>query len=102
MKHGLNTTLPSCFVELCETEQSEMVEFVRSGSPNIDISDIVYAIAARQRLRERRVELLDRLVSIDLSDPSAAGLSKLLVDLGRLETYERKSHSRWARLIADL
>lgn len=99
IKHGLTAQLPPYVLEQCKSDHAETLDFVGSRSPFFDLSDGICALAARQRLKARRAELLDRLASAASLD-STDSVSVLLRDLARLEAYERKSLSRWARLIA--
>lgn len=99
LKHGLTAQLPPYVLEQCKSDHAETLDFVVRRSPGLDLTDGVCILAGRQKLKTRRSQLLDQLASAALLD-STDVMSGLLRELGRLETYERKSHSRWARLIA--
>lgn len=104
VKHGLNTPVPLYMVRACEGQYGDLLNHVRAGADaSIDRSDLVYAVAARNRLRHHRAELMQTLVDAGLSDDDLdlEALGKTLTQLGRLETYERKSFSRLSRLLKD-
>ena len=69
----------------------------------MDDADLVYAQATRARLRDHRAELMRTIVAWIESDDRAGDdtLAVALTQLGRLETYERKSLSRLAGLLKD-
>ena len=103
VKHGLNTPVPVYMVRACEGQYGDLLNHVRATSATIDPSDLVYTVAARARLRAHRAELMQTIVEAGLSDESVdvAALALALTQLGRLETYERKSLSRLGRLLED-
>ena len=101
VKHGLNTPVPVYMVRACEGQYGDLLNHVRATSATIDPSDLVYAVAARARLRGHRAELMQTIVEAGLSDDAVDidALRLALAQLGRLETYERKSLSRLGRLL---
>ena len=101
VKHGLNTPVPVYMVRACEGQYGDLLNHVRATSATIDGSDLVYAVAARARLRGHRAELMQTIVEASLSDETVDvdALSLALAQLGRLETYERKSLSRLGGLL---
>ncbi len=101
VKHGLNTPVPVYMVRACEGQYGDLLNHVRATSATIDGSDLVYAFAARARLRGHRAELMQTIVEAGLSDENVDvdALSLALAQLGRLETYERKSLSRLGGLL---
>jgi hypothetical protein len=101
VKHGLNTPVPVYMVRACEGQYGELLNHVRATSATIDPSDLVYAVAARARLRGHRAELMQTIVEAGLSDEivDVDALRLALTQLGRLETYERNSLSRLGRLL---
>ena len=103
IKHGLNTPVPAYMVRACEGQYGDLLNHVRATSATIDPSDLVYAVAARARLRGHRAELMQTIVEAGLSDDAVDvdALRLALAQLGRLETYERKSLSRLGRLLED-
>ena len=103
VKHGLNTPVPVYMVRACEGQYGDLLNHVRATSATIDPSDLVYAVAARARLRGHRAELMQTVVEAALADDivDADALRLALAQLGRLETYERKSLSRLGRLLED-
>ena len=103
LKHGLNTPVPVYMVRACEGRYGDLLNHVRATSATIDGSDLVYAVAARARLRGHRAELMQTIVEAGLSDEivDVAALSLALTQLSRLETYERKSLSRLGRLLEN-
>lgn len=103
VKHGLNTPVPVYMVRACEGQYGDLLNYVRTTSATIDGADLVYAVAARARLRAHRAELMQTIVEAGLSDDvvDVAALTLALTQLGRLETYERKSLSRLGRLLED-
>ena len=103
IKHGLNTPVPLHIVRACEGQYGDLLNHVRATSAAIDPSDLVYAVAARARLRSHRAELMQIVVEAGLSDDAVdiAALRLAPTQLGRLETYERKSLSRLGRLLKD-
>lgn len=90
-------------VPACEGQYSELLHHVRARSATIEEADLVYAVAARVRLRGHRAELMQTIVEAGLSDEivDVDALRLALTQLGRLVTYERKSLSRLARLLED-
>lgn len=98
-KHGLTAQLPPYVLEQCKSDHAEALDFVVGRNPGLDLTDGVCILAGRQKLKARRSQLLDQLASAASLD-SNEDLSVVLRDLGKLETYERKSLSRWARFIA--
>ena len=103
LKHGLNTPVPPYMVLACESQYRDLLNHVRATSTTIDGSDLVYAVAARARLRSHRAELMQTIVEAGLSEDAVDldALRLALTQLGRLETYERKSLSRLGRLLED-
>ena len=103
IKHGLNTPVPLYMVRACEGQYGDLLNHVRATSATIDPSDLVYAVAARARLRGHRAELMQTVVEAALSEDTVdiEALRLALTRLGRLETYERKSLSRLGRLLED-
>ena len=103
VKHGLNTPVPAYMVRACEGQYGDLLNHVQATSATIDGSDLVYAVAARARLRGHRAELMQTIVEAGLSDEivDVAALTLALTQLSRLETYERKSLSRLGRLLED-
>ena len=104
LKHGLNTPVPDYMVRACADRYRELLDHVREPSDKADGGgDLVYVLAARARLRGHRAELMQTIVEAGLSDDivDVAALHLALAQLGRLETYERKSLSRLARLLED-
>ena len=103
IKHGLNTPVPAYMVRACEGQYGDLLNHVRATSATIDRSDLVYAVAARARLRGHRAELMQTIVEAGLSDDAVDidALRLALAQLGRLEIYERKSLSRLGRLLED-
>ena len=103
LKHGLNTPVPDHMMWACADQHRELTDHVRATSAMIDPSDLVYAVAARARLRGHRAELMQMVVDAVLADDTVdfAALRLALTQLGRLETYERKSLSRLGRLLED-
>jgi hypothetical protein len=103
LKHGLNTPVPVYMVRACEGQYGDLLNHVRATSATIDGSDLVYAVATRARLRGHRAELMQTIVEAGLSDDMVDfdALRLALTQLGRLETYERKSLSRLGRLLED-
>ena len=101
VKHGLNTPVPVYMVRACEGQYGDLLNHARATSATIDPSDLVYAVAARARLRGHRAELMQTIVEVGLSDDAldVDALRLVLTQLGRLETYERKSLSRLGRLL---
>ena len=101
VKHGLNTPVPVYMVRACEGQYGDLLNHVRAASATIDGSDLVYAIAARARLRGHRAEVMQTIVEAGLSDDlvDVGTLRLALAQLGRLETYERKSLSRLGGLL---
>jgi hypothetical protein len=101
VKHGLNTPVPVYMVRACEGQYGDLLNHVRATSATIDPSDLVYAVAARARLRGHRAELMQMVVEAGLSDDAVdvVALRLALAQLGRLETYERKSLSRLGGLL---
>ena len=101
VKHGLNTPVPVYMVRACEGQYGDLLNHARATSATIDPSDLVYAMAARARLRGHRAALMQTIVKAGLSDDLAdvAALRLALTQLGRLETYERKSLSRLGGLL---
>ena len=100
-KHGLNTPVPDFMLQACRGEFKTLLDFARSRSSSGDPADILYALAAYARLRDRRASLMQTLVSAGASGDIDAEdtLNEALVQLGRLETYERKARSRLAGLL---
>ena len=103
IKHGLNTPVPVYMIRACESQYGKLLNHARATSATIDGSDLVYAVAARARLRVRRAELMQTIVEAGLSNDivDVDALSLALSQLGRLETYERKSLSHLGRLLED-
>ena len=103
VKHGLNTPVPAYMVRACEGQYGDLLNHVRATSATIDPSDLVYAVAARARLRGHRAELMQMVVEAGLSEDTVDidALRLALTQLGRLETYERKSFSRLGVLLED-
>lgn len=103
IKHGLNTSVPAYMVRACEGQYGDLLNHVRATSATIDGSDLVYAIAARNRLRDHRAKVMQGMVEAGLSDEriDIAALRVALMQLGRLETYERKALFRLGRLLED-
>lgn len=100
-KHGLNTPIPDFMLQACRGEFKAVLDFVRIRSPSGDPADILYALAACARLRDRRASLMQTLVLAGASGDIDAedALNEALVQLRRLETYERKARSRLAGLL---
>ena len=103
LKHGLNTPVPVYMVRASEGQYGDLLHHVQATSATIEGSDLVYAVAARARLRVRRAELMQTIVEAGLSNDivDVDALSLALSQLGRLETYERKSLSHLGRLLED-
>ena len=103
IKHGLNTPVPLYMVRAYEGQYGDLLNHVRATSATIDPSDLVYAVAARARLRGHRAGLMQTVVEAALSEDTVdiEALRLALTRLGRLETYERKSLSRLGRLLED-
>jgi len=103
VKHGLNTPVPLYMVRACEGQYGDLLNHVRATSAKVDPSDLVYAVAARARLRRHRAELMQTIVEAGLSGEivDVDALRLALKQLVRLETYERKSLSRLGRLLED-
>ena len=103
LKHGLNTPVPVYMVRASEGQYGDLLNHVQATSATIEGSDLVYAVAARARLRRHRAELMQTIVEAGLSDEivDVDALSLALTQLGRLETYERKSLSRLGRMLED-
>lgn len=104
-KHGLNTPVPDYMLQACQGEFKTLLDFARIRSPSSDLPDtlpdILYALAAYARLRDRRARLMQTLVSVGASGDIDAedALNEALVQLRRLETYERKVRARLAGLL---
>lgn len=104
LKHGLNTPVPDYMVRACADQYRELLNHVRAPADKADGgSDLVYALAARARLRRRRAQLMQMVVGAGSSEDAVDidALRLALTQLGHLETYERKSLSRLGRLLED-
>ena len=103
VKHGLNTPVPDGMLRACEAQYGDLLNHVRATSATSDPSDLVYAVAARARLRGHRAELMQTIVEAGLAGETVdiAALRLAMTQLGRLETYERKSLSRLGRVLED-
>ncbi len=102
LKHGLNTPVPDYMVRACADQYRELLDHVGEPSAEADgWGDLVYALAVRARLRGHRAELMQTVVEASLSEDIVdfAALRLALTQLGRLETYERKSLSRLGGLL---
>jgi len=94
-KHGLNARIPTYVLEACGSRNSALVEFVRSAGSKIVFSDLVYALAYHERVKNRRREIVDIIVELSEQEHSPPEhLLEYLEQLRRLESYERKSASR--------
>ena len=101
VRHGLNTPVPEFLLRACAGEYKALLDHVRERVPDQDLSDLVYALAAHSRLRRHRAELMQDIVALSASPGSSMkALWDQLLKLKRLETYERKSGSHLARLLA--
>jgi hypothetical protein len=97
----LNTPVPDYMLQACASEHEGLLDYVRARAAGSDLTDLVYALAAKMRLRRRRTELVQELVALaDSVEFSPDALCSHLIQLSRLETYERKTNSRIASLLA--
>jgi hypothetical protein len=103
LKHGLNTPVPDYMVRACQSHYRTLLDHAQAGAASRDDTDLVYVLATRARLREHRAELMRTIVDWTASDDRApdSALDMALKQLGRLESYERKSLSRLAGLLKD-
>ena len=100
-KHGLNTPVLDHILQSCLSDYAGLLDFARVRAPSGDLADIVYALAVHARLRDRRADLMQSIVSAGTcADTSTEELlDDALEQLRRLETYERKARSRLSRLL---
>lgn len=104
-RHGLNTPVPDDLFQACLDQHKALLDFARVRSHDEDLSDLIYALAARDRLRQHRAGLVEVIVTIGTADELAPGSDRVREALGqlrRLETYERKSRSRLASLLGPV
>lgn len=101
-KHGLNTPVPEALMRATERDYGDLLKYVGASS-QVDLLDLLNELANRTRLRERRADLMRAMVASDLrlAGPDTQRLGTILVQLRRLETYERKSQSRLATLLKN-
>ena len=100
-KHGLNTRVPEFMLQSCAAEHEPLLRAIRTRTTNHDLSDLIYALAAHSRLKKRRGELMQAIVSAAASENfSLTQLDAPLQQLSRLDSYARKSSSRLGGLLA--
>ena len=101
-KHGLNTPVPDALMRATERDYGDLLRHI-SPSSQVDLLDLLNELANRTRLRQRRAELMRAMVASSFlpAGPDARYLEATLVQLRRLETYERKAQSRLGTLLKN-